>query len=129
MWPDLAKFRHFGKILKVFGKHLKALFTIWQNFEPTLANILCYATNLYPYKWPNIEKQSSHLVTLKVKRHLCAWPWVIWVRLRRAHYQMCVTVWSDVAKFYHFCKIIKVFGKCLWVIWYLAKHWPCFGTF
>ena len=54
-FATLAKFRHFGKILKVFGQLLKALFTIWQNFEPTLANILCYWANLHPYKWPNIE--------------------------------------------------------------------------
>ena len=41
VWPDLAKFGHFGKILKVIGQLLKALFTIWQNLQPTLANILC----------------------------------------------------------------------------------------
>ena len=45
VWPDLAKFRHFSKILKVFGQLLKASFTIWQNFEPTLANILCSRAN------------------------------------------------------------------------------------
>ena len=38
VWPDLAKFRHFGKVLKVFEKFLKALISsIWQNFQPTLA--------------------------------------------------------------------------------------------
>ena len=56
VWPDLAKFRHFGKILKVFGQLLKALFTIWQNFVPSLTNILCYLDKLPPYKWSNIEK-------------------------------------------------------------------------
>ena len=25
VWPDLAKFRHFGKILQVFGQFLKIL--------------------------------------------------------------------------------------------------------
>ena len=53
---DLAKFRHFGKILRVFGQLLKALFSIWQNLEPTLANILCFWVNFHPYKGPNIEK-------------------------------------------------------------------------
>ena len=56
VWPDLAKFRHFGKILKVFGQLLKALFTIWQNFVPSLTKILCYWEKLPPYKWSNIEK-------------------------------------------------------------------------
>ena len=50
--------------LKVFEQLKKALFTIWQNFEPTLSNILCFWANLHSYKWPNIEKHSSHLVTL-----------------------------------------------------------------
>ena len=30
MWPDLAKFRHFGKISKVFGQFLDGLFSICQ---------------------------------------------------------------------------------------------------
>ena len=47
---------YFGKSLKVYRQLLKALFTIWQNFEPTLANILCYWANLRPYKWSDIEK-------------------------------------------------------------------------
>ena len=36
---------YFGKSLKVYRQLLKALFTIWQNFEPTLANILCNWAN------------------------------------------------------------------------------------
>ena len=35
VWPDLVKFRHFGKILKVFGQFLKGLINICQNFEST----------------------------------------------------------------------------------------------
>ena len=35
VWPDLAKFRHFGAILVVF----EGLFNNWQNCEPTLATI------------------------------------------------------------------------------------------
>ena len=49
---------------KVFGQHLKALFPIWQTFDPILANILYFWANLHSYKWPNFEKYSSHLVTL-----------------------------------------------------------------
>ena len=41
MWPDLVKFRRFGKILCVLGQFLKAQTITWQNFKPTLAN--CYA--------------------------------------------------------------------------------------
>ena len=37
VWPDLAKFRHFGTILKDLS-HLQ--FGIWENFKPTLANFL-----------------------------------------------------------------------------------------
>ena len=38
VWPDLAKFRHFGKF-QIFGY-------FWLNTEPTLANFLCYWANL-----------------------------------------------------------------------------------
>ena len=34
--PDLAKFRHFGKILTDFGNIL-GLILFWPHFEPTLA--------------------------------------------------------------------------------------------
>ena len=33
MWPDLAKFRHFGQILKAFGQFLKGLIDICQFFN------------------------------------------------------------------------------------------------
>ena len=57
VWPDLAKFRHFGKILEDFGSLLKGRFSIWQKFEPTLANLLCYWANFSVVgKQPNIEK-------------------------------------------------------------------------
>ena len=36
VWPDLRQFHQFGEILKVFG-NFKGLFSIWQNFESTLA--------------------------------------------------------------------------------------------
>ena len=49
----LKKRGQFDKIwqhFKDFLEFLKALLTIWQNFEPTLASILCYRTNLHCYK-------------------------------------------------------------------------------
>ena len=39
-------------------------FTIWQNFELTLTNMLCFWANLHSHQWQNIKKYSSHLVTL-----------------------------------------------------------------
>ena len=36
VWPDLAKFRHFGEWS--LWKNFDGLFSIWLNFEPTLAN-------------------------------------------------------------------------------------------
>ena len=39
VWPDLANFRHFCNILKVFGQFLRLLFGIWQSFEPNFANL------------------------------------------------------------------------------------------
>ena len=44
----------------------KGLSSVWQNFEPTSAMILCYWVNFHCCKWPNIEKILDHLVTLVV---------------------------------------------------------------
>ena len=46
----------FGKILKVSGNFSESLFSIWQNFEPTLATFVCYWAILYCCKLPNIDK-------------------------------------------------------------------------
>ena len=40
LWPDLAKLRHFGKMLKVFGQFLEGLINICHNFEPILAHFM-----------------------------------------------------------------------------------------
>ena len=56
VWPDLAKFRHFGKILTVLGKiFLWFGFVIWPNSVPVLA-ILCLWAIFQWYKRPKIEK-------------------------------------------------------------------------
>ena len=63
VWKDRVRssMTRLGKILplwqnlKVFRQLLKALFTIWQSFEPTLANILYFWANLHYFKWQNIE--------------------------------------------------------------------------
>ena len=39
MRPDLAKFRHFVTILKIFGNFWRMVYVVgvWQTFSPTLA--------------------------------------------------------------------------------------------
>ena len=37
---------------KTVWEFLKALFSIWQYFEPTLAKYFCYRVNLDRCKWP-----------------------------------------------------------------------------
>ena len=59
VWPDFAKFRHFSKIKKSW-----AIFGIWWNFEPVLANFICYLAHFNCFKWPNIKTPFCHLVTL-----------------------------------------------------------------
>ena len=73
MWPDWSNFCHFDKILVLFNN-----FRAWQNFEPSLANVLCRWGNFEPTlanvscrwaifhccKLPDIEKWSTTQVTL-----------------------------------------------------------------
>ena len=58
------------KKLNVFGYFSESLFSIWQNFEPSLVTLpfVCYSADLYYKKLPNIYKSSSHLVTLPAKK-------------------------------------------------------------
>ena len=51
VWPDLRKFRNFAKRLTSLWQNFDGLFLIWQNVEPTLANLwLCWA-NFQCYNW------------------------------------------------------------------------------
>ena len=43
----------------------KSLNSIWQNFIPSLLNCYAFWATFHCYKWPNIEKLSSHPVTLE----------------------------------------------------------------
>ena len=53
VWPDLAKFCHFWQICD-------GLFLIWQNAEPTLANLWHYWANPLPQKlYQNLTKGST----------------------------------------------------------------------
>ena len=49
VWSDYSKFHFFGKKFEEFGN-------FW--------TYICYWPNFCCWKWPNIERESSHLVTL-----------------------------------------------------------------
>ena len=60
-----GKISPFGKFFKVFGNNFEGAFSIWQNFELTLAKFLSNWANLCYWQWPNIEQTiypSSHTV-------------------------------------------------------------------
>ena len=46
----MTRFGRFGEILQNLAKDFKLLFSILQNLEPTLANLVCYLANIY-CKW------------------------------------------------------------------------------
>ena len=52
----------FGEILFVFANFLRAYLVASKNFEPTLANLVCYWAKFHRRKWPNSENIiiSSH---------------------------------------------------------------------
>ena len=61
-WPDLAKFQHFGKILKVFGqvrKHYLVFDKFWRYIS--FAFFHCF-------KWPNIDQ----IIIIKPHLHTCS---------------------------------------------------------
>ena len=64
VWPDLAKFCHFGNKKITPWQFLEGLFSLWQYFEPNLANFYASGQIFICLKWPNIEKWSSQLVAL-----------------------------------------------------------------
>ena len=57
VWPDLAKFY---KYLANFWWFISYLANCWSYF----GDFLHYWANFHCCKWPNIEKESNHLVTL-----------------------------------------------------------------
>ena len=67
VWPELASVCHvFGKILNVFGNFLNVyLFSIGQNFKPTLPNFYYFGAKIFiATNGQILDKWSSHLVTL-----------------------------------------------------------------
>ena len=53
VWPDLVKFHHFGKYLKIFGNIFKFYLVLGK--VSNLAQFVCYWANFHNWKWPNIE--------------------------------------------------------------------------
>ena len=68
VWPDLAKFRHFGNILQMFCQLFEGLISMWQTFKPTLENSLCFWAYLHCQL---LSTHSRRLVTLSTF-HLCS---------------------------------------------------------
>ena len=58
-----ASVTRFGKILKLFGNFFVSIFCIWHTFKH-IRQILCHWADFHWCKWPNIEKEPCHLVTL-----------------------------------------------------------------
>ena len=70
VWPDLAKFRQFSTNLEIFVNISKVYLIFGKVWAPTFGRFVCFWAKIHPCKWPNIEKQSGHLVTLVTrKRH------------------------------------------------------------
>ena len=61
---DLAKIRHFGKVLKAFGRFFEGLLSIWKIYEPILEISYASWQIFIPINIPMSNKYSSHLVTL-----------------------------------------------------------------
>ena len=88
MWPDLEKFRHLGKILKRVWPFLEWLFSIWQNWEHTLA--IFYA----------LGQIFVVLNGQMLKNNLAIWSHWPWLRqLRRLEGRNCLSAeWRDGEK-------------------------------
>ena len=65
VWPDLAKFRHFGEILHYLPKYFKLLLGILQNLDPTFSNLLSIGQIFIVVNGQNwVDHPPCHLVTL-----------------------------------------------------------------
>ena len=51
----MAKIRHFGKMLKLFGNCVTVLLVLGKNLGPSAAKFSDNWPNFYHRKWPNIE--------------------------------------------------------------------------
>ena len=68
--PDLAKFRHFGKILSLWECFWGFVYN-WGKNRSKFSNFLCSWANFHCLKWPNIEQMllpSGHTVSNSKQR-------------------------------------------------------------
>ena len=63
----------FWQNLQSLGQFSEGFFPVWENFGLTLANFICHRASFHWCKWPNVDKQSSHLVTLARKHKNVKW--------------------------------------------------------
>ena len=72
MWPDLPKFRHFGKSLQLLGKILDSLFFIWKMLS--LLWQICDIVGLI-FSVPNSQTLKKNLTIWSHGRCLDLWNW------------------------------------------------------
>ena len=70
VWPDLAKFRHFGKICEVLD-NFWGFISFLEEFSTDYANFVCHWSSLHWCKWPyvgnNLAIWSHWFVPLSTK--------------------------------------------------------------
>ena len=111
VWSDLAKFRHFGRIFKVFGQCLEALLNICQNVKPIFANFYAFGQILIVANGQILKNDSSHLVTLVGD--------ILFVACLFVH-SFVVSVVIDLAIFERFCRQIFLQNVAQIVLKYLG---------
>ena len=78
-WPDLVKFRHFGKILGLW-QFFEGKFSFWQNLGPILAKFVRNWENFHWWKKPKIEKYSIDIWShWRWSKLWCIWWKYIWL--------------------------------------------------
>ena len=64
VWPDLAKFRHFGKKFNRLWQFCRAYLVLGKILNLLWQNNDCYWANFHCCKWPKLRTKSSNLVNL-----------------------------------------------------------------
>ena len=70
VWPDMAKFRYFGKVWRTLAM-VKGLFNIRENIEPTLANVYEIWQIFVVVNGQILNKQPSYLVVNWFHSSMC----------------------------------------------------------
>ena len=92
VWPDLAKFRHCGKLFQVLANILRVyLVCIWQNVETNLVTFVCHWATFYCCKWKKLKNsraiwshwRSISLLTLSICAYASRAPlWIVPIFMR-----------------------------------------------